>query len=161
AAQALTLMGFVPLYSWFSSRVDRMRLIMGVIVFFLACIELFYVGFHSGVPMLGFFFYVWVGIFSLATIAQFWSYANDLYDRPTGERLFRIVAVGPTAGSPLGAILTEPLFKAGIRPYTMFQITAGLLLVHYALYRVVERREAGRRSQQAAKAQEHLAGPGG
>ncbi|HEU0107177.1 MAG TPA: Npt1/Npt2 family nucleotide transporter, partial [Vicinamibacteria bacterium] len=113
AAQAVTLMGFVPLYSWFSSRVDRMRLVTGVIVFFLVCIELFYLGFHAGVPMLGFFFFVWVGIFSLATIAQFWSYGNDLYDRPTGERLFPIVAVGATAGSPLGALLTAPLFKAG------------------------------------------------
>ena len=160
AAQALTLMGFVPLYSWFSSRVNRMRLIMGVIFFFIVCIEAFYVGFHAGVPMLGFFFYVWVGIFSLATIAQFWSYTNDLYDRPTGERLFPIVAVGATAGSPLGALLTEPLFKAGIRPYTMFQITAAILLVHFALYRLIDRRQSGRRAQ-AAKAQEPLAGPGG
>src|SRR5438132_14179463 len=54
AAQALTLMAFVPLYSWFSSRVDRMRLIMGVIIFFLVCLELFYAGFLSGVPGLGF-----------------------------------------------------------------------------------------------------------
>ena len=44
AAQALTLMGFVPLYSWFSSRVDRMRLVTGVILFFVVCIEAFYVG---------------------------------------------------------------------------------------------------------------------
>ena len=160
AAQALTLMGFVPLYSWFSSRVNRMRLIMGVIFFFIVCIEAFYVGFHAGVPMLGFFFYVWVGIFSLATIAQFWSYTNDLYDRPTGERLFPIVAVGATAGSPLGALLTEPLFKAGIRPYTMFQITAAILLVHFALYRLIDRRQSGRRAE-AAKAQQPLAGPGG
>ena len=35
AAQAVTLMGFVPLYSWFSSRVDRMRLITGVVLFFI------------------------------------------------------------------------------------------------------------------------------
>src|SRR5207244_1618862 len=42
AAQALTLMGFVPLYSWFSSRVNRMRLLMGVIFFFIACIEALY-----------------------------------------------------------------------------------------------------------------------
>jgi len=160
AAQALTLMGFVPLYSWFSSRVNRMRLIMGVIFFFIVCIEAFYFGFHAGVPMLGFFFYVFVGIFSLATIAQFWSYTNDLYDRPTGERLFPIVAVGATAGSPLGAILTEPLFKAGIRPHTMFQITAALLLVHFALYRVIDARQSGRRAQTAQK-QEPLAGPGG
>jgi AAA family ATP:ADP antiporter len=165
AVQALTLMAFVPLYSWFSSRVDRMRLITGVILFFLVCIELFYAGFLSRVPGLGFVFYVWVGIFSLATIAQFWSYANDLYDKPTGERLFPIVAVGATAGSPLGALLTAPLFKAGIRPYTMFQITAGLLLVHLVLYRVVERRLAGRRAASGAppqaEAKEPLAGPGG
>jgi ATP:ADP antiporter, AAA family len=160
AAQALTLMGFVPLYSWFSSRVNRMRLIMGVIFFFIVCIEAFYVGFHAGVPMLGFFFYVFVGIFSLATIAQFWSYTNDLYDRPTGERLFPIVAVGATAGSPLGAILTEPLFNAGIRPHTMFQITAALLLVHFALYRVIDARQSGRRAETPQK-QEPLAGPGG
>src|SRR5260221_14225251 len=123
AVQALALMGFVPLYSWFSSRVNRMRLIMGLIFFFIVCIEAFYLGFHAGVPMLGFFFFVWVGIFSLATIAQFWSYGNDLYDRPTGERLFPIVAVGATAGSPLGALLTAPLFKAGVPPSTMFHVT--------------------------------------
>ncbi len=160
AAQAVTLMGFIPLYSWFSSRVGRMRLIQGVILLFLVCIEAFYVGFRAGVPMLGFFFYVFVGIFSLATIAQFWSYANDLYDRPTGERLFPIVVMGATAGSPLGALLTAPLFKAGLRPYTLFQITAVILLVHLALYRVIERREEGR-STQATKAQERLGGPNG
>src|SRR5256712_13298577 len=30
AGQAVVLMGFIPLYSWFASRVDRMRLIGGV-----------------------------------------------------------------------------------------------------------------------------------
>ena len=30
AGQALLLMGFVPLYSWFASRVDRARLLVGV-----------------------------------------------------------------------------------------------------------------------------------
>jgi AAA family ATP:ADP antiporter len=160
AAQAVTLMGFVPLYSWFSSRVDRMRLITGVVVFFIVCIEAFYAGALARVPLLGFVFYVWVGIFSLATIAQFWSYANDLYDKPTGERLFPVVAVGATAGPPLGSLVTEWLFNAGVRPYTMFHITAVLLAIHLGLYWLVERREAGRRGQ-AAKAQAPLAGPGG
>ncbi|HUG55345.1 MAG TPA: translocase [Vicinamibacteria bacterium] len=161
AAQALVLMGFVPLYSWFSSRVDRMRLITGVLVFFIVCIEVFYAGALAGVPFLGFVFYVWVGIFSLASIAQFWSYGNDVYDRPTGERLFPIVQVGATAGSPLGALIAQGLFDAGVRPYTMFHITAALLAVHLVLYFVVERREAGRRSSAQTRAQEPLAGPGG
>ncbi len=34
AGQALILMAFVPAYSWFASRVDRMKLIYGVTLFF-------------------------------------------------------------------------------------------------------------------------------
>src|SRR6185369_1104430 len=41
AGQALLLMGFVPLYSWVASRVGRVRLLVTVSVFFIACIELF------------------------------------------------------------------------------------------------------------------------
>src|SRR5690242_463103 len=40
AGQALLLMGFVPLYSWCASRVDRVKLLVGVTLFFIACIEL-------------------------------------------------------------------------------------------------------------------------
>src|SRR5262245_54870669 len=41
AGQALLLMGFVPLYGWFASRVNRARLLVGVTLFFIVCIELF------------------------------------------------------------------------------------------------------------------------
>src|SRR4051812_32058480 len=41
AGQALLLMGLVPLYSWFASRVDRIKLLLGLTVFFIVCIELF------------------------------------------------------------------------------------------------------------------------
>src|SRR5580765_4056014 len=41
AGQALVLIGFVPLYSWLASRVDRTKLLVGVTLFFVACIELF------------------------------------------------------------------------------------------------------------------------
>src|SRR6476646_6129818 len=41
AGQALVLMGYVPLYSWFASRVDRVRLLAGITLFFTVTIELF------------------------------------------------------------------------------------------------------------------------
>lgn len=44
--------------------------------------------------MLGFVFYVWVGIFSLATSAWFWRYANDIYRQDVGASLFALVALG-------------------------------------------------------------------
>jgi ATP:ADP antiporter, AAA family len=146
AGQAVALMGFVPLYSWLASRLDRLKLIVCVLVFFVVCIELFFVGGHLRVPMLGFFFYIWVGIFSLATIAQFWSYANDVYRKDVGDRLFPLIAVGQTAGALVGSKVVEQLFKARVDPFWMMQIAAVLLIVHLALYWVVNRREAGART---------------
>ena len=44
AGQALLLVGLVPLYSWFASREDRARLLVGVTLFFIVCVELFAAG---------------------------------------------------------------------------------------------------------------------
>jgi len=53
AGQALILMAFVPAYSWFASRVDRMRLIYGVTLFFAVNILAFAVLVDSGVSFIG------------------------------------------------------------------------------------------------------------
>ena len=141
AGQALVLMGFIPLYSWFTSRVDRLKLLVGMTLFFIACIELFYLGGRLAVPYLGFVFFIWVGIFSLASIAQFWSYANDIYARGVGERLFPIIAIGAPAGSYVGSALAAYLFEMKLGPFTILQITAALLVVHLLLYWVIDHRQ--------------------
>jgi AAA family ATP:ADP antiporter len=143
AAQALTLIAYVPLYGWAASRLPRQQFLMAVILFFIGCIQFFFVGGRIGVPHLGFVFFVWVGIFSLTTIAQFWSYANEIYARADGDRLFPLIAVGSAAGAPLGAALAEWLFALHLSPFVMMQIAAGILLLHLVLYRVVSRRVAG------------------
>ena len=142
AAQALTLIVYVPAYGWVASRLPRQQFLMAVILFFVACIQLFYFGHQIGVPYLGFIFFVWVGIFSLTTIAQFWSYANEIYSRADGERLFPLIAVGSAAGAPLGAALAERLFGLHLSPFLMMEIAAGILLLHLALYLVVSKRVA-------------------
>jgi AAA family ATP:ADP antiporter len=150
AGQALTLMAFVPLYGWASSKLDRVWLIRGFILFFIVCLELFSIAGRAHLPYVGVVFYIWVGIFSLATIAQFWSFANDIYRREAGERLFAFIFLGATTGSIVGAAVAGRLFHLGISPYNMMHVTTGLLLVHLALYTIVERREAGRPGQAAA-----------
>lgn len=157
AGQALLLMGFVPAYSWLSSRVSRTVLIPAVTGFFVVCLQLFFVGARGVVDAepppetelsishfvsLGYAFYVWVGIFSVAMIAQFWAMANDLHPRDTGERLFPIIAVGAPAGSWAGSVLAEQLFEQGVTVPMMFQITCGLLVVHAALAWFVMRRSS-------------------
>src|SRR6478736_4578665 len=53
AGQAVLLMGFVPLYSWFATRVDRAKLLIGVSLFFVAGIELFAAAVAARVPYVG------------------------------------------------------------------------------------------------------------
>jgi AAA family ATP:ADP antiporter len=125
---------YVPLYGWLVSNLSRGRLLVTVVLFFFACIEVFVVAGRAGIPFVGFAFYVWVGIFSLTMIAQFWSFANDVYSKAEGDRLFPLIAVGSTAGAPLGAAAARALFTSGVSPWWMMQIAAGLLLVHLALY---------------------------
>ena len=143
AAQAVILMAFVPAYSWFASRVDRMKLIYGVTLFFAVNILAFALLVDSGAQLIGVVFYVWVGFFSLSIIAQFWSYANDIYTKEAGNRLFPIIAIGMTAGTPVGAWIAERMFSLGIEVHVMLYVAAGILLTTLALYTFVNRGTAG------------------
>ena len=158
AGQALLLMGFVPAYSAFASRVDRMKLVYGVTAFFVANILLFALAVHAEVDHIGVFYYVWVGLFSLSIVAQFWSYANDIYTKDAGSRLFPVIGVGMTAGSPVGAWIAERMFHAHLSPHLMLYLAAVLLASTTALYFFVNK--AGRATRQAASAQAAIGGKG-
>src|SRR5215831_16784042 len=140
AGQALVLMAFVPLYSWLASRVDRTKLLVGVTLFFVACIELFAIAVTQRVPYVGVAFFIWVGIFNMSLVAQFWSFANDIYTKDAGDRLFPIIVVGMTAGAPIGSLIAARLFHLGVHPQAILQISALLLATSAALYLTINRR---------------------
>ncbi len=160
AGQAVVLVGFIPLFGWLASRVPRLKLVLGTIGFFVVCIELFYLAVAAHVPYVGVAFYIWLGIYNNATVALFWSFANDVYTREAGERLFPMIAIGATAGSPLGALIAGKLFEAGVKGHQMFHITAALLVAHLILYVLVDRRQQGTGVTRAPAAPP-LPGPGG
>jgi len=140
ACQALLLIGFIPLYSWFASKVKRFYFLIGVTAFFISNILLFYFLSLAKVPFLGFFFYVWVGIFNVSMVAQFWSFANDLYTKNEGDRLFPIIAIGATAGAIIGSPIAGKLKYWP--PFQTILITAGLLVIFLVLTLVVHVRES-------------------
>jgi AAA family ATP:ADP antiporter len=139
AGQAIALMAFIPAYSWIASRVDRIRLIVTVTLFFAANILMFAFAVAANVPFVGVTFFIWVGIFSLSIIAQFWSYANDVYSKEAGARLFPIIGVGMTTGSPVGAWLAKQLFNAQVSTPAMLYLSAGVLLVSLGVYLLANR----------------------
>jgi AAA family ATP:ADP antiporter len=160
AGQALVLMAFVPAYSWFASRVDRMKLIVGVTLFFVANILAFAASVAAGMPFVGVAFYVWVGFFSLSIIAQFWSYANDIYTKEAGNRLFPVIGIGATAGSPVGAWIAGQLFGAHVSVMVMLFVAAGLLLASLVIYVLVNRETPGAKAAAAAGGAQATLGTG-
>ena len=102
------------------------RFLTAVILFFVGCIQLFFLGGRAGVPHLGFVFFVWVGIFSLTTIAQFWSYANEIYARADGRPPLPAHRGGLGGGRPAGGRRSPSASSAcGVSPFLMMQIAAG------------------------------------
>jgi ATP:ADP antiporter, AAA family len=156
AGQALVLIGFVPLYSWLASRVDRTKLLVGVTLFFVVCIELFAVAVTQRVPYVGVAFFIWVGIFNISLVAQFWSFANDIYTKDAADRLFPVIVIGMTAGAPLGSFVAGRLFGMGIAPQVILQIAAALLVPSIGFYLWMHRRDA--RSAEAREPMSSLQG---
>ena len=85
-------------------------------------------------PYVGVAFFIWVGIFNMSLVAQFWSFANDIYSKEAGDRLFPIIVIGMTAGAPLGSFVAGRLFRLGVAPQVILQISAVLLAASVLLY---------------------------
>lgn len=129
AGQALFLFIAVPIYSWLVNRMDRLVLINRLTLFFISNLVLFYILAQLNVPYLGIPFYVWVGVFSLMVMAQFWSLANDMFTPEQGKRLFPLVAFGSSIGAIFGSWIAGVLIRNGVGAYEMMLISGGLLLV--------------------------------
>ena len=98
AGTAVILLVLVPAYGGFAARVNRIRLITWITLFFISHLGIFYFLGLAGVQV-GAAFFIWVSIFSLLVMAQIWAFANDLFTEEQGKRLFPIVGVGAALGA--------------------------------------------------------------
>ena len=150
AAQVVLLAFVVPYYGRLVARYARMRLINVVTVFFLSCLFLFYVLAQFKVP-LAIVFFVWIGIFNLMVVAQFWSFANDVYSKDEGERLFAIVGFGASLGAVVGSRVADRLIDT-IGVYELMLVGAAVLIGQLLITNVIDRREVSRRTAKAPAA---------
>ena len=162
AFQAGVLFFVVGAYSRFAARFDRIRLITGVTIFFILNLAAFYALGTAGIPI-GFAFFVWVGVFSLFVVAQFWGFANDIYSEEQGKRLLPVVGVGASLGAWVGSLYAERLFKtlsAETAPYTIMLVASGGLAICIGLSWLVHRREGVGGQPKTAEADEPIGGEG-
>lgn len=155
-AQAILLIFVIKGFSWLASKVPRHLLITWMTLFFMSNLGLFYIFHLLGMPLgtMGIIFFIWIGIFNIFMVAQFWGFANDIYTDESGKRLFPIVAFGQTLGAVFGwriaALIIGPLGKNFA--YFMMLIAAGILGICIGLTIIIHKREIHRIREKALRA---------
>ena len=123
--QAGLLFVAIPIYSLLANRYEPARLVKWIFGAFVVCLALFFALGELGVGI-GFPFFVWLGIFSTLSIAQFWSLATDIMTEGEGRRLFPIIAAGGTIGGILGAQIAARAIER-MHPHQLMLVAAALL----------------------------------
>lgn len=152
-AMALLLVGVVPAYSALANRVRRIRLINVSYAIVMGALVVFFVLGRAGVPI-GLPFFVWLGLVSVFLVAQFWSYANDLYTEEQGKRLFAIIAVGGSLGAIFG-----PKIAGLTETFSSMLVSAAMLVFAIVLFNLIERLHGKQKQDRAAA--EPTTGAGG
>ena len=102
-------------------------------------------------PRIGVVFYIWLGIFNLFVVSQFWAFANDFYTEGQGRRLFPMIGVGASLGAWVGSTSVSPLVKSlGVTPYTLMLLGSVLLVLALAVTRIVNSRQRDAKEPEAA-----------
>ncbi|MFQ6038167.1 MAG: Npt1/Npt2 family nucleotide transporter, partial [Candidatus Aminicenantales bacterium] len=129
AVVAVLLVFVVKLFSYLSSKIPRQKLIATVTLFFISNLILFYILKQTGTSLsvLGIVFWVWLSIFNVFIIAQFWAFSNDIYPESAGKRLFPIIMFGQNIGFYLGAQSTSWLIKpkGPLNPFQLMLFASG------------------------------------
>jgi len=156
-AQPLVLVPIVAWYARFSTRMSRVELVTRATLVCMAIqVSIFLfrptgpLDLASGLGLspdlgnsiFGLVFYIWVSIFGVFVVAQFWTFAADIYSDERGRRMLPMIAIGGTGGAAFGASFVAPVIKS-------FEFDAGILLLaalvpllgSIALTRIAERRE--------------------
>ncbi len=94
-------------YVQLAKRIPRKQFFTGVLVVFISNLLIFWWLFRIHLPYLSAFFYIWVACFSITSVTQFWTLANDLFDPLEAKRLFGLIISGGSAGGVVGGLLTN------------------------------------------------------
>jgi AAA family ATP:ADP antiporter len=145
--QVLFLVPVVSLYGRLSQRHRGADLITRATLFCIANLFIFWLiqpGFLVDfLPGSGLAFFLWLGIFSVFVVAQFWTFAADLYVDERGRRMMPLIMIGANLGGWFGAELLSNLVSAEGFPQHVLLLLATLpLAASIWISRVVERRGA-------------------
>jgi AAA family ATP:ADP antiporter len=152
-----TLLVAQPLYGMLVARLPRARFIPIVNHFFVVNLALFwlFLTLQIDTALVARIFYVWVAVFSLFSVAVFWSFMADLFTADQGKRLFGFIGAGGTAGALLGPVLTIWL-SVPLGPTNL--LIPAMILIEAAVFCVWRLERVATHHQTAGEQDERLGG---
>jgi AAA family ATP:ADP antiporter len=96
--------------------------------------------FFGELPWTGIVFFLWVGMFGVFVVAQFWTFCADIYTEERGKRMLPFVAIGATSGAAGGSWIVAQLSgMIGVKALLLVAILP--LLASIVLTRIADARE--------------------
>ena len=146
-AQGLLLLPVVAWYGQLSDRMHRSTLITRATLFCMSNLVIFFIwrpgGPFDAIPGSALAFYIWVSMFGLFVVAQFWTFAADIYTDERGRRLMPMIAIGATGGAAFGSSIVTPMIERVELGADVLLLAALVpLAVSIALTRAVDSKEA-------------------
>lgn len=122
-ASAAVLVVTIYFYRQLLARIGRIRVVLVSCLAFIAALVVFRLLAATQAAWVAVAFYVFVDIFGVVLVEQFWSLADSSYGNRDGRRWFGLVGTGGLVGGVAGGLLAAALIK-----YTPMQ-TPDLMLV--------------------------------
>ena len=102
ALAAVVLLLFMPVYSLMFRTWTRERLVM-ILALAFALMGIIFAGLYEIGVTISYPYYVWVSIYGVLMITQFWVFATGSFNIKSGKRLFPVILVGASLGGLIGA----------------------------------------------------------
>jgi AAA family ATP:ADP antiporter len=161
--QSIILLFVVGWYARLADRWDRATLFTRATLFCISNMVIFWFlqphFFFDKLPLSGIVYYLWVGMFGVFVVAQFWTFCADVYTDERGKRMLPFIAIGATSGAAAGSWVVDLLVSSGVVPTeALLLVATAPLFVSILLLRMIERREnhRGRAADAAAPDKESV-----
>ncbi len=141
--QSIFLLFVIGWYGRLSASWKRVTLITRATLFCISNMLIFWFlqpGFFvDQLPASGIIFYLWVGMFGVFVVAQFWTFCADIYNDERGKRLLPLIAMGGTSGAVAGSWLVDMFVDTGIIATEFLLVVATIpLFLSIKLTRIVD-----------------------
>ena len=110
-ASALVLGSFIGLYHQLVERYSRLAVVLGSCLLFIALLVFFRVALAWQGAAASIAFYIFVDIFSVILVEQFWSLADSVTEAGAGRRSFWFIGTGGLLGGVIGGVVATALLE--------------------------------------------------